>query len=774
MTDRFNNPVVSILEKPKDERTEDEIEKLVSLIKNIEFFAERNIREKYYPEIVACLKLQRFNCDEYVFHKGMEGKHFFIILEGSVNVCLPNVNKFKQLQKCRQEVDDFLKFKSKEAQSALRRKNTDGDFVTDSETEGDDNFDIDEDESSITNSRLRKDSIISRKIQSKMTMSEARTSLFKKDANPTTGKSKIATITDFEKLDPVERLQHWEEEPDLLEIATLERGASFGEVALIEDKPRGASIKCRYDCIFATMEREDYSKTLSRIENRNINKIIDFFKDLPYFSSYGRAALDRIRFQFVRIKKKRKHVVYKEGDPSQFVYIILKGEFELVKKFRQIEEKEINYKRYVKSNMLDNPRGNHALSKSEVDPKIAQFSKNKSLSNNNEYNQQYQIALLCKGQMFGDQDTFFERPYTSTVICRSNDGELYRITRENFQKLKNHGDCWKKITSKYVTQESLHHKWLKNQKKFNSDGFKKDAGRSGHTQDKNVMPYTMIAQKSPYLRQFIKKKKLKEIDKREILKEIVKDYTKALNDTGLNDSAMKNEVLITDKDIHNFQNVKSASPKLKNTLRKKMTRDNVPKEHRASYIAHISGHSHQIPIKSSHKQGGYSFDVAERIPKLPPGPGSHSRYRSKMEQNVSLSNVRKKSVLHPTDLIRRSIEDNQEGYHNTISRQSIVLGHNNSSEFGRQSLVTNLGIKHQAIVTNKRNTLFKRDPSFIPVACTMSKRRARQTQRISTAIGRKRNHMKNTLLSKKVSPVKLHIQGRKDHNGSIGNMSILL
>mmetsp|Transcript_37933 Transcript_37933/g.37443 ORF Transcript_37933/g.37443 Transcript_37933/m.37443 type:complete len:156 (+) Transcript_37933:146-613(+) len=142
----------------------------------------------------------------------------------------------------------------------------------------------------------------------------------------------------------------------------------------------------------------------------------------------------------LELNKKRKHVVYKEGDPSQFVYIILKGEFELVKKFRQIEEKEINYKRYVKSNMLDNPRGNHALSKSEVDPKIAQFSKNKSLSNNNEYNQQYQIALLCKGQMFGDQDTFFERPYTSTVICRSNDGELYRITRENFQKLKNHGD----------------------------------------------------------------------------------------------------------------------------------------------------------------------------------------------------------------------------------------------------------------------------------------------------------------------------------------------
>lgn len=153
--------------------------------------------------------------------------------------------------------------------------------------------------------------------------------------------------------------------------------------------------------------------------------------------------------------------------------------------------------------MLDNGRMDYGLSKSEVDPKIAKFSNSKALSNNNQYDKMYRIALLCKGQMFGDQDCFFERPYTSTVICKSNDGELYRISRESFQKLKNQGDCWKKITSKYVTQESLHHKWLKNQKKFNSNSFKKESSKQKNSKAKNSMPYAMIAQKSPFLRQFI-------------------------------------------------------------------------------------------------------------------------------------------------------------------------------------------------------------------------------------------------------------------------------
>jgi CRP-like cAMP-binding protein len=253
-------------------------------------------------------------------------------------------------------------------------------------------------------------------------------------------KSIIASKSQLEEMNPVQKLEYWESQPDMIEVAKLHNGGSFGELALIEDKPRAATIKCHTDCTFATMEREDYNKTLMRIENRNINKIIDFFKDLPYFSSYGRTALGKIRFWFSRVKYKRSHVVYKEGDSSSHVYIVINGDFEFVRKIKHVENKEINYKRYITSNIFDDSRLGSHNAKSEVDSKVAQFTKNRFLSNNPEYNKDYRVALLCKGQMFGDQDTIYERPYQATVICRSNDGELYQITRENFQKLKNHGD----------------------------------------------------------------------------------------------------------------------------------------------------------------------------------------------------------------------------------------------------------------------------------------------------------------------------------------------
>ena len=77
------------------------------------------------------------------------------------------------------------------------------------------------------------------------------------------------------------------------------------------------------------MRKTDYDKTLKAIETRNTNKVIDFFKALPYFSSYGRSALDKIRLLFQRVKYGLKHVVYKKGEFPEYVYIVLSGDFEL-------------------------------------------------------------------------------------------------------------------------------------------------------------------------------------------------------------------------------------------------------------------------------------------------------------------------------------------------------------------------------------------------------------------------------------------------------------
>ena len=99
-----------------------------------------------------------------------------------------------------------------------------------------------------------------------------------------------------------------------------------------------------------------------------------------------------------------------------------------------MRRKSLITNKYISSNILDdNKTISNKLNKSEVDSKVAKFTKSKMLSNNNEYSKNYRLALLSRGQMFGDQDVFFDRPYQATVTCRSNDGELYQITKENFK-----------------------------------------------------------------------------------------------------------------------------------------------------------------------------------------------------------------------------------------------------------------------------------------------------------------------------------------------------
>ena len=146
-------------------------------------------------------------------------------------------------------------------------------------------------------------------------------------------KAKILTSDSpgFESLSLLDQLEILENESDFVELIKLQDGDSFGELALINNSPRMATIVWVTSWIFATMDKNDYNKTLSRIESRNINKVIDFFKNLPYFSNFSRTALTKMRFNFKKVKYKCNYVVYKEGDHSDFVYIVINGDFELFK-----------------------------------------------------------------------------------------------------------------------------------------------------------------------------------------------------------------------------------------------------------------------------------------------------------------------------------------------------------------------------------------------------------------------------------------------------------
>ena len=148
-----------------------------------------------------------------------------------------------------------------------------------------------------------------------------------------------------------------QELPLFVEVVQLRSGKSFGELALIKNKPRAATIKCVEDCHFAVMSKSDYEKVLQKIEQKNMNKIIEFLHQLPFFKVWTRTSLSKLQYSFEQRAFIRNQIIYKEGDTSHMVYIIKTGEFEVNKKFKREEVKEIDMSRLLGPKPVANAGG---------------------------------------------------------------------------------------------------------------------------------------------------------------------------------------------------------------------------------------------------------------------------------------------------------------------------------------------------------------------------------------------------------------------------------
>ncbi len=63
----------------------------------------------------------------------------------------------------------------------------------------------------------------------------------------------------------VDKNQKEIEKEETIHITDLTEGSSFGELALIDKKPRAATIICITDCDFLTLDKKSFKKILSDI-----------------------------------------------------------------------------------------------------------------------------------------------------------------------------------------------------------------------------------------------------------------------------------------------------------------------------------------------------------------------------------------------------------------------------------------------------------------------------------------------------------------------------
>lgn len=133
----------------------------------------------------------------------------------------------------------------------------------------------------------------------------------------------------------------------MYEVAVLGKGKHFGELALTTNKPRAATVRAITTTHLMVLSKHDYMKVLSHFEEANLREFVGFLRNLPAFMNWPVNSLTRLTYYLPKKTFLRNQVVFKEGDPSSHAFIVLEGEFEIVKRMLPLKDKEEDWNKLV-------------------------------------------------------------------------------------------------------------------------------------------------------------------------------------------------------------------------------------------------------------------------------------------------------------------------------------------------------------------------------------------------------------------------------------------
>lgn len=116
-----------------------------------------------------------------------------------------------------------------------------------------------------------------------------------------------------------------------VKLAEIKTGQSFGELALIKNQPRMASIYCTSPCHFATLSKADYNRILAAVFERQLDLKVEFLSSLQVFKDWTKMSMTKLSYYFRERKLGRKSLLYKEGAPVSKVFLVKKGELKIFK-----------------------------------------------------------------------------------------------------------------------------------------------------------------------------------------------------------------------------------------------------------------------------------------------------------------------------------------------------------------------------------------------------------------------------------------------------------
>jgi CRP-like cAMP-binding protein len=113
-------------------------------------------------------------------------------------------------------------------------------------------------------------------------------------------------------------------------IGEFGNGFSFGEMALINNTKRNATIIALNNTECIALDKVDYNHTIREIERERKKSEVKMFKlDYPVFYNWSTMQIMRLFNFFQKISITKGEYLYKQNEMSDSIYMIKKGKFEM-------------------------------------------------------------------------------------------------------------------------------------------------------------------------------------------------------------------------------------------------------------------------------------------------------------------------------------------------------------------------------------------------------------------------------------------------------------
>ena len=354
LTESDLRELIQLMHINPNRRSLREVAQIARLISNVAFFS--NYQEAVKEACCRQMRYAEYEAGSFVFRKGDQGDSFCIILRGKVGVLIPATAL------------------STPTMAMVRRVSKRG-----------------------LEPPSKKNSMLARTLFA--------VSKFKKHIKKEEDEDK-STSKEAEKcpVDDETAPNHGQ-----VEVSELGPGCSFGELALIQDCTRSASILCKTATVLAVLTKHSFNSVLKEEQAKRLNEKITFIQNIPAFRSWSRLDLSKLTYYLKERGYKWGQKVYEEGDTAEEAFIVLEGAFKLTKTLK-IE-------------------GHHS---------------------------HLQLVIKAKGELFGESEILSDQARPLTCTCESTTGRLWCIAKFDFLRRVQNAETWSYIYRKTELQK----RWL--------------------------------------------------------------------------------------------------------------------------------------------------------------------------------------------------------------------------------------------------------------------------------------------------------------------------